>query len=95
MQTIRQQIIDLLQEQEFNAREISQALSIMEKEVYDHLEHIDRTIGRQGMKLVVLPYACLSCGFTFEGRRRWTSPGRCSVCRHGHIRMAAYRIGAV
>lgn len=72
MQTIRQQIIDLLQEQEFNAREISQALSIMEKEVYDHLEHIDRTICRQGMRLVVQPYACLSCGFTFEGRRRWT-----------------------
>ena len=95
MQTIRQQIIDLLQDQEFNAREISQALSIMEKEVYDHLEHIDRTIGRQGMKLVVQPYACLSCGYTFEDRRRWTRPGRCPVCRHGHIRMAAYRIGAV
>jgi transcriptional regulator len=94
MQTIRQQIIDLLREQEFNAREISQALSIMEKEVYDHLEHIDRTIGRQGMKVVVQPYACLSCGYTFESRRRWTRPGRCPVCRHGHIRMAAYRIVA-
>ena len=66
MQTIRQQIIDLLREQEFNAREISQVLHIMEKEVYDHLEHIDRTIGRQGLKLVVQPYACLSCGFTLK-----------------------------
>jgi hypothetical protein len=92
MQTIRQQIIDLLREQESNAREISQAVHIMEKEVYAHLEHIDRTIGRQGLKLVVQPYACLSCGFTFEARRRWTRPGRCLVCRQGHIRMAVYRI---
>jgi hypothetical protein len=92
--TVRQQIITLLQEQALNARELSQALSIMEKEVYGHLEHIDRTIGRQGMKLVVQPYTCLSCGYIFANRRRWTRPGRCPVCRHGHIRMAAYRIVA-
>ncbi|HBI15870.1 MAG TPA: transcriptional regulator [Desulfobulbaceae bacterium] len=95
MQTIRRQIIDLLRQQEFNAREISQALSIMEKEVYGHLEHIDRTIGRHAMKMVVLPYTCLSCGYSFVGRRRWTRPSRCPVCRRGHIRMAAYRIEAL
>jgi len=56
MPTVRQQIIALLQEQALDARELSQALSIMEKEVYGHLEHIDRTICRQGMKLVVQPF---------------------------------------
>ena len=92
MPTVRQQIISLLQEGEFNARELSQAVSVMEKEVYSHLEHIERTIGRQGLKLVVSPFTCLSCGYAFAGRRRWTRPGRCPQCRQGHIRMAGYRI---
>ena len=38
MSTIRQQIIDLLQHEQMNARDLSQTLSIMEKEVYPHLE---------------------------------------------------------
>jgi len=92
MSTIRQQMIDLLSEQELNARELSTALSIMEKEVYTHLEHIDRTISRQGGKLEIDPFTCLTCGFTFEGRKRWNRPGRCPKCKQGHIRMAGYRI---
>lgn len=92
MPTVRQQIIDLLQEGEYNAREISQALSVMEKEVYEHLAHIERSLGRQGQKLVVRPFTCLSCGYAFAERRRWSRPGRCPACRQGHIRMASYRI---
>ena len=92
MSTVRQHIIDLLSEQVLNARELSQSLSIMEKEVYLHLEHIDLTIARQGRRLEVDPFACLSCGFVFEGRKRWNRPGRCPKCKQGHIRMAGYRI---
>lgn len=94
MLTVRQQIISLLQEQERNAMELSQILGIMEKEVYGHLEHIERSLGRQGMKLTVSPFTCLSCGFTFTGRKRWDRPGRCPACKQGHIRMASYRIKA-
>ena len=43
MPTIRQEIIDLLSEEELNARELSQLLGIPEKEVFEHLEHVSRT----------------------------------------------------
>lgn len=92
MSTKRQQIIDLLAEQPCTALELSVALSIMEKEVYDHLEHIERSLARQSKKLVVSPFACLNCGFVFEARRRWNRPGRCPECKQGHIRMAEYRV---
>lgn len=86
--------MDLLREEELNARELSQALSIMEKEVYFHLEHIERSLARQGLQLVISPYTCLSCGFKFSERKRWDRPGRCPRCKEGHIRMAGYRIAA-
>jgi predicted Zn-ribbon and HTH transcriptional regulator len=92
MPTVRQQIIDLLSVEELNAMEISQAVSIREREVYDHLAHISRTLASQGKRLVVSPYTCLSCGFTFEGRHRITRPSRCPRCKGGHIRMASYRV---
>ena len=92
MATIRQQIIDLLMEEELNARDLSQALSIMEREVYPHLEHIARSLARQGKKLIVSPCRCLKCGYTFEHRKRFSKPGRCPECRQGHISMAGFRI---
>lgn len=92
MPTVRQQMIDLLQEGEYTAREISQALSVMEKDVYGHLAHIEHSLSRQGQKLVVRPFICLNCGYAFAERRRWSRPGRCPVCQHSHIRRASYRI---
>lgn len=92
MSTIRQQIIELLSTQGMNARDLSQELHIMEKEVYDHLAHIERTLARQKKKLMVVPFECLSCGFTFDTRKKWSKPGRCPVCKQGHIRQAEYRI---
>jgi len=90
--TIRQQIIALLSEQEVNALAISQLLSIREKEVYDHLAHIRRSLNKQGKKLVVTPCFCLKCGFRFKDRHRLTPPGRCPRCKESHIGMASYRI---
>ena len=92
MATIRQQIIALLQGEDVNALEISQLLSIREKEVYEHLDHINRTLSSQGKRLLVRPYACLKCGFSFKDRHRFTRPGRCPRCKGGHISMASYHI---
>ncbi|GAB4336052.1 MAG: transcriptional regulator [Desulfobulbaceae bacterium] len=94
MATIRQQMIDLLEEQEMNVRDLSQELHIMEEEVYDHLAHIERTLSREGKQIRVEPFQCLSCGYRFEDRRKWTRPGRCPVCRKSRIRQAVYRITA-
>ncbi len=92
MQTIRQQIIELLSEREMSARELSQTIRIREKEVYEHLPHIARSLAAQRKKLVVLPFQCLDCGYVFEERRRFTRPGRCPRCKKAHLAWPMYKI---
>ncbi len=90
--TIRKELISLLEEKEMTARDLSKALKIQEKEVYDHLEHVRRSLKAQKKKLNIDPYYCLVCDFVFKDRRRLSRPGRCPKCRQGHIEPAAYRI---
>jgi predicted Zn-ribbon and HTH transcriptional regulator len=92
METIRQQIIDLLSEEEMNAIEVSQELRIAEKEVYAHLPHIARSVVTQGKKLLIQPSRCLKCGYVFEERKRFTRPGHCPRCKATYIQRPAYRI---
>ena len=91
-QTVRQEIIHLLSVDEFTLRDLSQALSIPEKEVVDHLSHIDRTVRNQGGNLMEIPYQCLSCGFVFDKRTRFSKPGRCPTCKNSHIQTARFHI---
>ncbi|NOQ46043.1 MAG: transcriptional regulator [Desulfobulbaceae bacterium] len=91
METIRRQIITLLSDSEMNAIELSQMLSIREKEVYEHLFHIGRSLAAQGNKLIIHPYRCLGCGYFFKDRSRFNRPGRCPVCKGSHIQMATYQ----
>jgi predicted Zn-ribbon and HTH transcriptional regulator len=92
MQTIRRQIMELLSRSECSARVISQSLRISEKEVYDHLAHIARSVTSQKKRLVVTPSQCEDCGYTFADRRRFTKPGRCPRCKGEHLSEPKYRI---
>ena len=92
VETIRQQMMDLLNKEEMTAIELSQGLGIREKEVYEHLPHIARSLAAQGKKLVIRPSRCLKCAYVFEDRKRFTSPGRCPRCRGTHLRVPAYEI---
>lgn len=85
-------MIRLLEEAPRDARELSQRLGIQEKEVYEHLAHIARSMKARKKKLFVLPFSCLSCGFVFANRRRFTRPGRCPKCRDSRVEYPVYRI---
>jgi predicted Zn-ribbon and HTH transcriptional regulator len=88
-ETLRRQIIAALQGQTISARDLSVRLSLSEREVYEHLEHIHRsTRGRQHRqpRLVVTAAQCNACGFVFSKRERVTKPGKCPVCRGTSIR---------
>ena len=76
MPTIRQKIITLLCEAEMSAREISGEVGISEKEIYEHLSHIARSVASQNKTVIINPAKCLGCGYVFEDRRRFTRPGR-------------------
>jgi len=90
--TVRQRMVALLSEREMTARDLSQALGIREREVYDHLSHIARTVAAQGGRLTVLPVLCLACGWVFEKRTRFTRPSRCPRCKKSHLEMPVYRL---
>ncbi|MFO8164288.1 MAG: hypothetical protein R6T98_07125, partial [Desulfatiglandales bacterium] len=85
VKTARQEMIVLLSENDITARELSQALGIREKEVYQHLPHIARSLAAQRKKLIILPISCLSCGYVFKDRRRFTRPSRCPRCKSTHL----------
>ena len=90
--TTRQRIISCLSDGPMNAIEISQHVGIREKDVYEHLNHIGRSMAAQGKRLVIHPSRCLNCGFIFEKRERLSRPGRCPLCRKTRIKRPAYEI---
>ncbi len=92
MKTIRKDMILFLSDNEMSAKEISSTVGIGEKEVYAHLSHIARSVKRQRKKLIVKPAECLGCGYVFKKRTRFTSPGRCPICKSEHIQNPMYRI---
>jgi predicted Zn-ribbon and HTH transcriptional regulator len=92
MQTLRQQLIALLEENEMTARDISRELKIQEKEVFEHLSHIRQTLKNRKKTLLIIPFQCMTCNFTFKDRKRLTRPGRCPKCKQGRIEAARYRI---
>lgn len=87
--TIRQRLTELLRQHELTVREISQSLRISEKEVYHHLGHVERSLGR-GERLISRPARCLDCGFVFRKRTKHTPPGKCPVCRSEFISAPVY-----
>jgi predicted Zn-ribbon and HTH transcriptional regulator len=84
-ETLRREIVGLLREQTLSARDISQLVGIPEREVYEHLRHIRRSMGGRGKALTVVPARCRQCGFVFSQREKLTKPGRCPACRRQSI----------
>src|SRR5574340_1477586 len=84
--TARREMITLLEEGQFlTAKDISADVRIPEKEVYDHLEHIQKSLVNTGRHLNIKPAECLKCGFIFSKRDRLKTPGKCPVCHEEHI----------
>ena len=85
-------MIVLLSESDMSARDISQAMRIREKEVYEHLPHIARSVAAQRKKVIILPSTCLNCGYEFKDRKRFTRPSRCPRCRRTQLHEPLYRV---
>lgn len=89
--TIRQSMIELLKEQSLSARDLSQMLSVTEKEAVSHLYHVQKSVSPE-FALVVEAAACQHCGYTFETRKRLSKPSKCPQCKHQHITAPSYRL---
>jgi predicted Zn-ribbon and HTH transcriptional regulator len=77
--TLRHEIISLLEGKTLSAKEISAGAGIPEKEVAGHLEHIQAK--KRELHLIIIPASCRKCGFVFAKRERLNKPGKCPVCR--------------
>jgi len=80
-ETIRQKIMDTLEGNSFSARDISGEVGVSVREVFEHLGHIQKSLGRGEYHLVMTPAECKKCGFVFKKRERLKKPGKCPVCR--------------
>ncbi len=91
MNTIRQLIKELLLEESLSSLELSQRLSLPEKDILDHLTHIARAPG-PGYRFQLIPAVCKNCGFAFKKRERLTIPSRCPICHHESIRRPRFAL---
>ncbi len=91
-QTIRQEIMDLLERSPSTLRDISQVIGIMEKDVPHHLEFIDKTLKQRKKRIQVEPYHCLACGFRFSKRQSFKKPGKCPQCKETRVVPAVFWI---
>jgi predicted Zn-ribbon and HTH transcriptional regulator len=93
MSTLRKKIGEALEGDSLDLREISKLFGIKEKEVLDHLTHIEKSAHHRGF--TVEPASCQQCGFSFKKRARLSTPGRCPLCKSGHISPPRFRINNV
>lgn len=91
-ETVRHYIAALLEEGTYSAKELSQIIKIPERDVCDHLEHLQRTLHKSGRHLEVTSASCKHCGFVFKKRERLTKPGKCPTCRSVHIQTPLFHI---
>lgn len=80
-QTVRQRIAELLRGEELTAHQISQQAGVQEREVAEHLRHLEHTLGHSAEHLYVLAPECVACGFRFAEREKHSRPSRCPRCR--------------
>ncbi len=90
--TVRHEIAALLEGSALTAKEISASVRLPEREVYDHLEHLRKTMSKRDYQLIVTPAECAKCGFIFRKREKLKKPGRCPVCRNEQIREPLFSI---
>lgn len=92
-QTERQTLIELMVDAPLQtAKELSGCAGISEKDVYRHLEHIEKSLKKDGYRLFIEPASCCKCGFTFTKNGRFNKPGRCPECKHQRITLPAYLV---
>lgn len=82
--TIRQALRQVLQQQDYSVRELSQLLALPEKEILPHLAQLLRH-REPHCRWVIQPARCRRCGFVFQKRHRPQTPSRCPRCRHEGI----------
>lgn len=81
--TVRQQLVDLLEQGPISLRELASLLALRMKEASRELDHVSRSVAPR--RIQIDPAICGGCGYVFRKRTRWTRPGKCPLCRSKRI----------
>jgi hypothetical protein len=84
-ETLRRELIRLLKGHYLTQSEIAFELGIRDREVQEHLIHIQKSVSKRGGKFRMKPPECLRCGFVFRKREKMKKPGRCPLCKSRSI----------
>jgi predicted Zn-ribbon and HTH transcriptional regulator len=91
-ESARQALTEALSRGPSTLRELSQAVGLTEKEVAEHLPHVQKSAKRAKQLFVVDPATCHRCGFTFTDRKRFKTPSRCPSCKSERIHAARFSL---
>jgi len=90
--TRRQELVAILERGEHSFEELRRETQARVRDLDDDLAHLERSLRHGPRRLVVVPAHCIACGFSFRKRARFSTPGRCPVCREERIAPATLRI---
>lgn len=90
--TVRQRIAELLRERELTTHELSKLAAVAEREVAEHLRHLEHSLAHVGERLHVLPPQCVKCEFSFDHREKHGRPSRCPRCKSERISKARFSV---
>jgi predicted Zn-ribbon and HTH transcriptional regulator len=91
-QTARQRIAELLRQEELTAHELSERAGVPEREVAEHLRHLEHTLHRGPERLRTTASHCIPCGFVFEARQKHSRPSRCPQCKSERLSPPSFRV---
>jgi transcriptional regulator len=90
--TVRQRIAELLRSNELTAQQISKQASVAEREVAEHLRHLEHSLAHGGERLRVLAPHCVKCDFAFDQREKHGRPSRCPRCKSERVSKARFSV---
>ncbi|MFC7185599.1 transcriptional regulator [Halorubrum yunnanense] len=93
METTRERIAETLREGPATATDLGESLSLPTPAVYEHVEHVSRSIADDGAdeEFLVAPPECRDCGFDrFDDPVN--EPSRCPKCKSERIDEPAFVI---
>jgi transcriptional regulator len=89
----RQRLARLLQQREegWNPRELAEALEADEGVILEDLAHVQRSLRRSGLALLMQSARCRACGWA-QGGEQPRAPGKCPSCRSTWLDPPRFRV---
>lgn len=89
--TTRERIADVLREEPATASGLATRIGVPTPVVYDHVEHVARSLSGSDEQFLVAPPECRDCGFS-DFDDPVNEPSRCPNCRSENVAEPTFKI---